>query len=821
MFFAIFSLAFLICAGLAFLFGVLKGRRKRWQVSLSRIILTIASALISTALSLIVCWVVLKSIFESLILGGALGEFSGLFNEVPSMQVAVLAIVSMIVAPLLFLIFFAIVRPIASCFTKLLARCMTKKKHKELTECKKNGKPDKNACLKLPKANVTSVLLGGFSGLLLLCVLLVPIVGFTGVVADIGSAAVMAATDEGETVTEALDALDTNVGSVTVKLLGGGLLYDLMTSYPTENGMATLRHEGEFVGAAATAVVNLSDKDAQKQEQIDSLKKTSEEFDDSTLLPSTLAELISAASESWKNDDDFHGIECPELGNDDLQPIVTSLIDGFSHSTADTIKDDFSTVIDVLCAFVEYDVIEKIGDDPLAILSNEECTSEILLALLNNPHFEVTVEGISDFGISMMMESIGAHSTKDGLYDSMMQELSAVSGADTDEIRGEYADIFDSYGIEVDDDKLDELAQARLAQTRLAVTQCSYSDSPISSVIASADDFNQKTRLISTDMITGGKPTIVNKENEAKSLADAYAVLYTMLGELDGDEFNINAIIGDLGAALNAFANTQTIGEKGTEYILTAMLQSKTVRDSIGHSLLSATDTAQAIIDGANEEENKYEAVCASLKKAMDVVTMASGDSENLEAMVNELLNDLTPATANIMKTMATPEFMIKQGVSEESAEPTSSMVSNTFANLADAKKNGMSDEEYQREAAAVNDMMTILMETDNANGDKPTFGDDSTTGKSAQELVDNVMNSKVMSKTVVDEVYGDGDVAKSDPLNSNRRLNNSEKNEFIDAVNNSWQENSDDPDAEKKLTAIGAIVNVDIKLDGDTWVLA
>ncbi len=816
MFFAIFSVAFLIVAGLAFLFGALKGKRKRWQVSLSRIIFTIAAALLSTCAALLICWIVLKTILGNLITTGTLGEVGGLLTEVPSMQLAALAFVSMIVAPLLFLIFFAILRPVLSAFTKPLARLMTKKADKEEVHYKDNGKVDKNACLKLPKANVASVLLGGFSGILLLCILLVPLVGFTGVAADIGASALNEATDNDPMVSEAITALDTNVGAVTVKALGGGLLYDLMTSYPTESGMATLRHEGEFIGSAATAAVSLTDEAAEKQEQIDSLHEANTAFNDSTLLPTVLAELVSAAADSWKDGKDYHGIECPELGGDDFEPVVMSLIDGLANSTTDTIKVDLATIIDVFCAVIENDVLDKMDGDPLAILSEEEFTSQLLLSLLNNPRFEVAVDGISDFGLEMLMEGVGAKANKDGLYASMMLELDAVSGDDEKALKKAYTDVFDKYGIRVDKTQIDMIVQNKLQQTRSS----EISNYVSTYIVSSEFDFKQKTELVSTDMLTDGKAVIDDKEAEAKALAHAYAVMYSMLDDIEGD-VSTQEILGKLGPALDSFSATQTIGKERTAYILIALLQSEDVRTNIGLSLLAATDNAQAIVEGAGNKQ--YDGMLNSLAKMVDMVEMvsnASTSTKESEEAVKTLLEDLSPESAKVIQTMATPEVMINYGVAEKSAEPTANVVSNTFGNLADAKDD-MSDEEYEKESAAVNDMMTIMMAANESDGSKPTFGEDSTTGKDAKEIIDSVMDSTVMSKTLIEEVYADGEEAKTDPLNSERQLNESEQDEFMSAVNESWAENANDPEAEKKLTAIGAFVNMEIKLVDGAWVVA
>ncbi len=828
MFFAIFSGIFLFVAALAVLFGVLRGKRKIWQVSLARIILTVVTALLAVAVSLTASWVVLGMVADSLISGGTLGEIGSLMGEVPSAQTAILALVSMIVTPILFLIFYAILRPIAAIFVKPLSRLMAKKKldaaaKDEEGNRKKLTKAEKNAHLVLPKSHWLSALLGGLSGLLLLCVLLVPLVGGLGIIDDIAEAPVAELAKQDAAfaeIPEVLDAVTSNVGTVTVRMFGGGLLYDLMTSYPTDDGFATLRHESGLVKSIANAAITLSDENADAEKIKADLGEVSASFDRSALLPSMLAELVSAAADDWSRGEDFHGVEAPSLGGDDLEPVVTSVLNALAKSDSQTVKQDVKTIIDIVSVLIVNDTLDEVENDPMALLSNEATTAELLRLLLENPRLNIAVDGVADFGMKLLLTEVEAPESKDGMFEEFLADFDAIKDApaplslesETPSIEDLYAEIFDAYGLRVDAATVTAAAEAKRSGADMKAWVAE-------NVVANAEAFNKKTELISADMITDGSAEITDAAVEAKALAHAFSVVSDMMNDIGGEEFDVKNVLGSMGTALDSFSATQTIGKERTAYILKALLQSELVHDKIGFTVLEATDSAESLIK--NSEAKSYDTMLSSLAKIVDAVEAASSsDADTLKA-VTAMLDDLTPESAEVIKTMATPNVVQNYGVSKQSSVPVSNMISDTFGNLAD-QKDSMTEEEYAKESAAVSDMMNVLMSAGSEGG--AVFGDESTTGKSAGDYIDAVMDSKVMSQTVVDTVYGDGSDAQSDPLASDREVSEGEKTEFINATNEKWNSMSADErneDSKKELTAIGAVLNINITLADGVWVAA
>ena len=128
-----------------------------------------------------------------------------------------------------------------------------------------------------------------------------------------------------------------------------------------------------------------------------------------------------------------------------------------------------------------------------------------------------------------------------------------------------------------------------------------------------------------------------------------------------------------------------------------------------------------------------------------------------------------------------------------------------------------MSEEELNRETAAVDNVMKIAMDAGKSSS-STTFGEGSATGVTAGEYVSSIMDSEVVSKTVTDKVYDGGTEARQDPLNSGRQLSDTEKSELSQALNDTWNSATDEERADEgfrqKLVAVGALVNVKVTVD-------
>lgn len=839
MFTLTFSVAFAVVAVFAMGIGALKGKKTVWQMSVTKIFLSVVSAIIAALVSAAVSKAVVGVVIDAL-LGDLLGE---LMAGLTSGQEIITALVAMIVAPFLFLPFYAIIKSILKIFKKMIARPfrkLTTKKVEEVAEeapveevaeeeapeltekemkkaakaaakeAKKAKKYAKKHEFKLEKSNWISALCGALCSLVTLCIILIPAVGGLGIINDIAALPLQtaAAADESgttSTVAEVLDGAANNAGSVTVKLLGGQLIYDMMTTCNVGGETTTLRTETKFVQSIANVVIVLGNDEADKAEQADSLRGVADAFADSSMMPVLLSEITTAAADSWRNGEEFAGLAMPDMGP--LNPVMMSVVEAFAQGNVDTIKEDMRSIVEIFAVLVENDAMESFGDNPLVMLSKEQTTAKILKELIDNPRLCVMVDGLSDFGMSLLLSSVGVVEDHDGYYDQFKAAMNGVYADEEGAYAALYADVFDAFGLKVSDELCADAGKAMMETGDINAWIRE-------NIAADEEAFNKATVIVTVKDITDGIPTITNKDKEAEALAHCFAVIYGLTDGMGDSSFEVQNLLADMGAVLDSFAQTETYGVEKTGMILKAMLQSEMVHDEMGFSIMEATDAADSIIKNASSKG--YVSLLASLAKVVEAIQASSDlDVSNVEK-VEAMLKDLTPETAEVLASIATPQVMMNYGVKAESAKPVSDLMGNTFTNLADAKANGMSDEDYAKESAAVSNMMNMVMDS----GDGAIFGDGSSTGTTADKFVSDITGSQVISQTLVETVYGDGEEATNDPLKTGKAMSDEEKADFVGSLNNEWNNSAKSAEDAKEIIAIGAIMNVAVEI-GDDGVVA
>lgn len=834
----IFSIVFVLIAAVAILIGVLRGKKNAWQLSVVRIAISLVTAILSAIVSSLVAWFSAKGLLNLFLSG----EIKAIVDDVPSVVPATSALMAMFVAPVLFLGFYALFRPLMGLLTKLLTRLFIKITTKnapegEQTELESqpdvvDAAPEKSAGSKyleelygsapvatkkqkkekaekgefeIGKNCWIGALCGGLCAFITLCIVLVPAVGFTEVMGDTASVPLqsMSATDESGifgVVGDVAHGASHNAGTYVVKYTGGGLLYDMMTSYKVNGERATLRKEMGTVKAFANAVVVSSGDVATPEEKAKSIRDVSYAFDKSNLMPVLVSDIGAAASESWGKGQLFHGIKMPSLGAA-FDPVMIVFMNCVAGENNAVIKQDVHTFADIIAIYAEHNMLGEIKTNPMNAFSNEEVTSRIMLDLLENPRLYVMVDAFADFGTTMLLESVKVPQNTNLMYDNLNYRIEGAYAENEKDYVTIYKEIFDDYGIRVSDEQLLAAAQHRLGggDIRAWVAQ---------NVVADEADFLAKTERMTIDKITEGAAEVKNKKDEAEALGKSYKVMSDLMNGMNKTGFDVKNMLRDLGPVLDAFKKTESIGPEKTHHILVGLLQSEKVHDKIGFTVLDAADSAGSITK--NAETKGYATMLNSLSLAVDVVSAASSIEKNTQEAVDAMLDDLTPESAEVLQTVTTPEVVSKYGVPAGSSEPIADMISDTFGNLSDAKEEGMSDEQYQKESAAVSDMMNVLMSTGKAG---KMFGEDGRTGGSAEKFVNNIMDSDVMSGTMVETVYKGTEEPTNDPLSSKRQMAQEEKDELISALSNRWNASDKSAQTKKEILSIAAIMNVTVEI--------
>lgn len=311
---------------------------------------------------------------------------------------------------------------------------------------------------------------------------------------------------------------------------------------------------------------------------------------------------------------------------------------------------------------------------------------------------------------------------------------------------------------------------------------------------------------------------IENPEQEAVAFAHALHCSMDVFAALKNHPTFDAEMIRTAGPMLDAFAHTSIFGEETTTVFIQSLLSSEKVSNTLGFSEEETNNIVAAMTQNATDG---YTTIMDTVGHSLEVVQIATQTTQTvgkLDEKVEELIETMTPASAEVLKAVTTPSLMVTKGVPAHSADATSDMLTNMFDNLSSAKQDGLEEEEYQKEAAATTNMLNMAMAA-KQSGSKELFGEGSATGKSADEFVGEIFASDVISQTMIETVYAEEDSTEPtiNPLGTKRNLKENEKAEILSALNNAWEQASDeqrsDETYQKQYLAMGAMMNLPVEI--------
>lgn len=619
------------------------------------------------------------------------------------------------------------------------------------------------------------------------------------------------------------DGLCNNAGTKIVNYTGGKPVYRWMISAKVDGERVYLEDELDFAATATGAMAFYENKEP--AEAAEDIREIGPAFEETRLLPSVIAEFLSNASDAWSRGEEYMGMESPltsDEADEMMETFEKDVWEALKNTDENTVKADVTSIANMFAAMVEHDATDVLeGGDMLSMIDNQALTEKIFYEILANEQLEVLAESTLDYGIKTTLDDLAVRSHMDGAYEDMMDELSAVSYGSVESMAKAYEDILDRYCIPNDEDWTQVAENVRSGM--------SIRNYVATNLVGSQAEFEAKTELVTIDDVIAthegqGTARVTDAAVEAKKLAQA---LYQMSVVLDlepeegtGGQWDMVALFPEFGPVLDALAVTEIIGYDETILFMTAFLQSPDICNGMKISTAGATSIATSIKNGTTPEGG-FTPIMKSMGKTLDIVQKAAADnSETLKQEdIQELLDTMDHTTAEILQTMSTPEMIKEYGGSEvqdESAERISKMMGDIFVNFAAEKESGnMSEAQTEAESKAMTQMMNVMMSTGERNSES-VFGEDSVLGVDADEYVETMLNSTVMSNTLVETTYSNGEPEK-DPLKIGKALNSEEKSSLVSALNNQYQnasaEEKADADFQKKLYSTAAIMNVEVEI--------
>ena len=792
----LFQIIFLIIPLLFIGGGLLMGRKLKWQFSLAKIVVIAVSAIISALVAAAIANGISHVVADMFIESGILGEYIDLTTEVKSVKEVVCAFAAMIAAPILYIPLFLIIRGILGLVNRLvISRFYLEKEEGE------------KSFVRTSKKNPWGLVVGAVCGIFLCSAVMLPLVESVTVV---GAMAHVVAEDiSDEEVASTIDSLasagEINTSSVVVAATGGRLIYKMMTTYDVLGTKVSLFDEAEFLGAIEGTLVAIADEEADNATRAHAVRHLAESFNKSNAFPMMIVEIVDVAETDWNEGREFCGIEAPSFG-EAHESITDIFVNCIKRSSGDTIKEDLSSVAEVLAIILENDCWNSIKEDPVHFIENEEVTAKILLVCVENERTYPAIDDIVDFGVDNLFVSFGAFETKDQAYAAMVEEVKALAGVeDTAEAnQTKLSSIVKKYGLDVSRDVINvDFAAMNESQILSWFSEA---------ICSSAEDFARKTSLVTPDQITQKEPVLTDAKKESETLAHVLATAVNVIDHMGDENMKAAELLRLLGPVFDAIASTETFGEENTALVLKGILQSEKVYGEIGFTMNEATMVADKIISGADSVG--FSPMLLSLGQMVDVISSASSTND-IGGSVQLLLENLTPETADVITSVITPDAMQNYGVTEESAEAAAKLLNNMFSKLSDSKEE-MDEESFNKETDAVTDIVNIMMSAGmtETNG---TFGTDGSIGVDAEQYIDNIISSDIVSDALIDAVYGEEEEVTRDPLGIGIELTESEIAQLESIINDKWtnasEEEKTEGDLEKLLVSIGAVVNADISI--------
>lgn len=354
-----------------------------------------------------------------------------------------------------------------------------------------------------------------------------------------------------------------------------------------------------------------------------------------------------------------------------------------------------------------------------------------------------------------------------------------------------------------------------------------YSNERTRPVIGYAMDIvvNMLSESFATEDTTATKPEKIDMssisktdiENDAKLISGSLNKFIIFIDSTEGldsedpNAFILYADLGALGGAIDMLRESVLLGES-CEYLLNVMLDSDMIKEL---GFVNAE-----FISKLSDKSFKLENSLASAQKLAIMALNFSGSDiteENFDEAIKFMVSEMTPETAEAIKSAISEETLKDFGMSDEEVNTMSSTISSIVDGMVNSTGN-MTEEELEKESEAVStlvDTMKGAVSSEN-EGTSNVFGgeDDSKTGLSADAFVDTIVNSQVVSSAVVGATKNENGEKVEDPYGLSDSLTEDDKLASEEAIKSYYENNktgsAEDEALKEKLDAVAGILGMD-----------
>ena len=337
----------------------------------------------------------------------------------PDFYGTVSGLAQMLLAPIMFVVLYAVLKIISWIVFKIICTVLGKKKKK------------KSGCL----GRLLGALVGALCGLVGVVVMITPICGYTRLVGT----AVSAVTEPGELgeVEEVLAVGYEGIGSTLYDLVGEKLFRSLTTARFDDDKVCLVDETDALCGMVGAFRELVSVPVAEYSvEQMTAIQAVADSFENSYLLSHMGSALLSDAANAWLSDEAYMGLGRPSLG-ENVDGLVNGFLTVFSTSTPENIGADMDCFASVFTLLIEHDLFSLLGEGAdiqnfVVKLMSGTIIEEFYDVLNAHPRMKPVKLAIADTGMRVMMQSLGLPEDIATSHGALLEDISTVIKAVSD-----------------------------------------------------------------------------------------------------------------------------------------------------------------------------------------------------------------------------------------------------------------------------------------------------------------------------------------------------------------------------------------------------
>ena len=306
---------------------------------------------------------------------------------------------------------------------------------------------------------------------------------------------------------------------------------------------------------------------------------------------------------------------------------------------------------------------------------------------------------------------------------------------------------------------------------------------------------------------------------ESEKVGDIFSAMVDMLVDIDFSNFDASSLIGGMGHVLDMMKGSEIFGGSSAGDILTMVLQSETIVDTLGLSRKDMTDFADKINNFASNKENGYEEATNTVANTINTITQVT-DKYATEADKNQaasdMINSITKENSEIITSLVTKDMVGNFSSSVENADSVSNSLKNLINNMADYKEGNPNDASIGKEAEAVTLILSLAM-TGSESGAMFDRTDEygnviesGSVASNADDFIATIVESTVVMNTVKQAV-ADND-GNSNPYGINYDTEE-EKQDVAEALERYYVENGKSKELADSLNDLAKVMDVEIDL--------